>query len=90
MNEDKKLWEYLPEFVKEFEAQLRADDVRWGDTWLNRTKKGQEERLYGDVKDYFDRFYFGGEPMPYMKVIGNAFICWMREQHPELSDAFKD
>ena len=84
MNEEIKLWDFLPEFLEAFEAQLRADDIRWGDTWLNRSPQGQEARVLGDVKDYYDKFFYGDEPMPWLKVIGNAFICWVREEHPEL------
>ena len=79
----KKLWEYLPEFVEEFEKQLKEDDKRWGDTWLNRPIEGQEDRVFGDVMDYYDKFKHGGQPMPYLKIIGNAFIAWVRERYPE-------
>lgn len=86
MNDEVKLWEFLPEFMEAFEAQLRADDARWGNTWLNRSKAGQEERVFGDVKDYYDKFFYGNEPMPWLKVIGNAYIAWVRETHPELNE----
>jgi len=33
------------------------DGVRWGDTWLNRSPQGQEARLSGDVRDYYDKFF---------------------------------
>ena len=84
MDEETKLWDFLPEFMEAFEAQLRADDIRWGDTWLNRSPKGQEARVFGDVKDYYHKFFYGHEPMPWLKVIGNAYIAWVRTVHPEL------
>ena len=81
----KKLWEFLPEFVGALEAQLKADNARWGNTWLERTRKGQTERTWQTFKDYFDQYEFTGTPVPWMKVIGGAFICWMRETgHPEM------
>jgi len=85
-----KLWDFLPEFIEAFEAQLRSDDVRWGDTWLHRSPEGQEERLFGDVTDYFDKFKHGNEPMPFLKVIGNAYICWVRELKPNFFDSFRE
>jgi len=82
--EEVKLLEYIPEFVEAFKEQLIADDKRWGNTWLNRVARGQEARFKGDIKDYYDKFFFGKEPMPWLKVIGNAYICWVRTVHPEL------
>ena len=79
-----KLLDFIPEFVKAFEEQLKADDKRWGDTWLKRTVAGQEERTAKTYKDYFDQYFNGGVPIPWLKIIGNAYICWVREQHPEL------
>jgi len=29
-------------------------------------------------------FEQAGIPVPWLKVIGGAFICWVRENHPEL------
>ena len=84
MNEAPKLWDFLPEFIEAFETQLKSDYERWGDTWLSRSIKGQEARVLGDVRDYYDKFFYGGEPMPWLKVIGNAYIAWVRTQHPEL------
>lgn len=30
-----------------------------------------------------------GTPIPWLKVIGGALICWIREQHPELWESKK-
>ena len=80
-----KLWEFLPELSKALEEQLKADDVRWGDTWLDRTREGQEKRIYADFDKYWVDFQDSGTPIPWLKIIGNAFIGWMRETaHPEL------
>jgi hypothetical protein len=38
-----KTWHFLPEFMKALEQQLKEDDLRWGDTWLLRTREGQTE-----------------------------------------------
>jgi hypothetical protein len=79
-----KLWNLLPEFVNALTEQLKSDDARWGDTWLKRTRKGQEERTIATFNDYFDRYLNAGEPVNWLKVAGGAFICWYREQHPEI------
>jgi hypothetical protein len=79
-----KLWEYIPELEKAFVEQLKSDDARWGDTWLKRTRTGQEERTIKTFNDYFDQYEKGGVPIPWLKIIGNAFICWIRENHPEI------
>ena len=78
------LLDYLPEFVEALKSQLESDNLRWGDTWLKRTRNGQEERIENDYKDYFDMFRNAGIPVPWLKVVGNAFIAWVRENHPEL------
>lgn len=39
-----KLEDYLPEFIEAFKAQLESDRIRWGHTWMNRPKVGQEAR----------------------------------------------
>jgi len=79
-----KVWDFLDEFMKAFKIQLENDDSRWGDTWLKRTRKGQEERTIKEFNDYFDKYLNVGTPIPWLKVIGNALICWIREQHPEI------
>lgn len=79
-----RLTDYLPEFIEAFKVQLEADHERWGLTWMNRPKKGQELRTKARYNDYFDMFEHAGVPVSWLKVIGGAFICWVRENHPEL------
>lgn len=86
MEEDIKLLEYFEEFMESVKAQLRSDNERWGDTYLNRTKEGQEERTRHTYMDYFDQFENAGTSVPWEKVVGGAFICWLRENHSELSE----
>lgn len=82
--EENKLKEYLGEFFEAFSKQLDEDFERWGNTWLERTRKGQEGRIEDDYDDYFDQFHYAGVPVPWLKVVGNAYIAWVRENHPEL------
>jgi len=82
--DEKKLWDFMEEFVTVFTEQLKSDDKRWGNTWLERTRAGQEERTEKSFNDYFDQYENAGVPVPWMKIIGNAYICWVRENHPEL------
>lgn len=79
-----KITDFLEEFTEALEQQLIVDEARWGDTWLRRTREGQEERIENDFNDYFDQFKHGNKPVPWLKVVGNAMIAWVREQHPEL------
>ena len=79
-----KVWDFLTEFMEAFKVQLESDDKQWGDTWLKRTRKGQEERTIKEFNDYFDKYLNGNQPIPWLKVIGNALINWIREQHPEI------
>lgn len=79
-----KVWDFLPAFIEALEEQLKKDDVRWGDTWLKRTRKGQEERVYGDIQDYYDKYFNAGTPIPWLKIIGNCFIAWIRENNSDI------
>lgn len=76
--------DFLDEFTRALRKQLEDDYLRWGDTWLHRTKKGQESRTRKCFDDYFDQFEQAEIPVPWLKIVGNAMICWIREQHPEL------
>ena len=79
-----KLVEFLPDFIEAFTKQLESDQDRWGNTWLNRTREGQEQRIEDDYKNYFDQYKYADKPVPWLKVIGNAYIAWIRDNHPEL------
>ena len=79
-----KLYDFIPEFMEALEEQLKSDDARWGDTWLKRTREGQEERTRATLNDYFDQFEQAGTPVPWLKIAGGALICWIRVRHPEL------
>lgn len=85
-----ELTDYLPIFMEAFEEQLRKDKIRWGDTWKHRPREGQEVRLYGDIEDYYDRYEFGNMRIPYLKIIGNAFICWVRDYEKEQQEKAED
>ncbi len=78
------IFQFWNEFDKAMEEQLESDEILWGDTWLNRPKLGQEERVEKRLNDYFDQFRFAGTPVPWLKIVGNVYIAWIREQHPEL------
>jgi len=79
-----KVWEFLPEFVQELRKQLEADDKRWGDTWLQRKPEGQTERIELTFKNYFDQYRNVGTPVNWLKVAGEALICWIRESYPAM------
>lgn len=75
---------FIDELVTTLLVQLHFDDKRWGDTWRKRGLKGQEKRTMERFRDYYDMFQNNDTPMPWMKIIGGAYICWLRENHPDL------
>lgn len=81
--------DFIDEFATALKQQLEEDERRWGDTWLRRPKEGQEARTFARFHDYEDMFEHGDVPVPWLKVAGEALICWVREQHPELFDGCK-
>lgn len=81
---DLQLSDFIPEFIDKLIDQLKLDHNRWGNTWLKRTKNGQEDRTRKCFDNYFDQFEFADVPVPWLKIVGNALICWIRDNHPEL------
>jgi hypothetical protein len=83
---DPRLVDLLPEFVDHLKNQLMKDEERWGSTWLNLPKEGQESRIMEELDQYHTDFKKDGTPIPWLRVAGNALIAWLRENKPELSD----
>jgi len=77
-----ELTDYFEEFASETLEHLQDDQARWGDTWKYRPRDGQEQRIRARYNDYFDAFEHGGTPVDWYKVVGNAFIAWVRENYP--------
>lgn len=78
------VWDFLPQFVESLTKHLEDDEERWGDTWLHRTRKGQEERTIKSINDKFDQYLNGGQPIPWLNIAGESLIAWIRENHPEI------
>lgn len=79
--EYKDLISYLPDFIDAIRNQLVDDSKRWGDTWKQRPREGQELRVQARYNDYFAQFQNAGTPIPWLKVAGEAFIAWVRENN---------
>ena len=79
----KYLTYFLPFFVAALSVQLQNDEKRWGDTWRQRPREGQEERAFARFQDYLDQWKNAATPVPWLKVAGEALICWVRENYPE-------
>lgn len=79
-----KVTDFMDEFIVALAEQLAEDEKRWGDTWLHRTRKGQELRTRKSFDDKWDQFENAGVPVPWLKMAGDILISWIREQHPEL------
>lgn len=77
--------DYLDEFLLDLRQQLAADGERWGDTWLERPREGQEDRTWFGMMNRYHKFKNAGTPINWLQVAGDALICWIRERHPELS-----
>lgn len=76
-------WDFLPEFIEAFGEKLKKDAERWGNTWLLRPRIGQEERTIQSTNNRFDKYRNVGVPLDNMSIIGDCYINWIREQHPE-------
>ena len=75
-----ELVDYLPETIEALTRQLEEDQARWGDTWKMRPRDGQEERVFARFKDYFDQYRNAGTPIPWLKIMGEAHICLVRDR----------
>lgn len=91
MPEEISLVDFLPEFFKAFAEQIEADQERWGNVWLQRPIKStakydsQNVRIYNRFDEYWAEYEDSLiDDIPWLKVIGNAYIAWVRLQHPEL------
>lgn len=78
-----KVTDFLNEFTEKLATQLNSDHERYGDTWLEKTRADQERRMEIRISHYFDRFVNNKEPVPWLKIAGNAMIAWIRDEHPE-------
>ena len=80
---------YFGNFVAALYYQLIEDDERWGDEWKNRpieetgVWKHQNDRVMKRIDHYYKDWKHNGNPIPWLKVCGNAFIAWVRENYPE-------
>jgi len=79
------VWHFVNEFAASLREQLKKDEERWGDTWLHRTREGQEERTFQGMVNRMDQFRHGESPINWLQIAGDALICWVREVYPELS-----
>lgn len=80
---------YLDEWSEEVQLQLESDAERHGSEYLECPRSGQTERIMRRFNDYLQDWLKFGEPVPWLKVAGLAFIAWLREKHPQLSPHWK-
>ncbi len=79
------LTDYLPEIMEDLKKQLESDQERWGDTWKHRPigdyqgRGDQVKRAFDRISDYYDQYRYNNIPMPWLKVMGEAVICYVRE-----------
>jgi hypothetical protein len=80
------VWDFIKEFVVALLKQLEDDEKRWGNTWLQRPREGQEFRIGEHIASYFDQYKNANKPVPWLKIAGLAMIAWIRENHPEIKN----
>ena len=83
------VYDFVDEFAEALKQQLIEDEKQWGDTWLHRVALGHEARTEAQFADYFDQYRNADIPVPWLKIAGGALICWIRDNHPELSEAWQ-
>ncbi len=71
------------EFIPKMLSQMDYDNLRWGDTWLMRPSRAQEEDIQEHINHYFEYYQDFGKKVPWLKVAGYAIIAQAREDHPE-------
>lgn len=79
-----QLFEFLDIFGEALAVQLDEDAERYGDTWLERSRVGQEERILDRLDEYATAYDRLDQPVPWLKIAGLAMIAWIRENHPDL------
>ena len=84
MTDNIKPFDFITEFSDALTIQLEDDDKRWGNSWLDYPREGQEERIGDRISQYFSQYKNAGVPVPWLKIAGYAMIAWVRENHPEL------
>lgn len=77
----KKLYWYVPEVAIALWKQLRSDDARYHTEWLKRGRDGQEERAYAWFAGKMLEFRSQGKPFPWLKMIGEGLIGYVREKY---------
>ena len=76
-----KTWDFLQEFTEALKDQLIADDLRWGDAWLEKPIAEQELHIMDHIYAYEEAFQDNGTPIPWLKIAGLALIAWIRENY---------
>lgn len=84
------LADYVDEFAAELKERLNEVEPRWKDAWLKAPRSGQFFRIMKSLSTCYNEWRFGEDKQyNYTDAIGNLFICWLRDKHPELSKEWK-
>jgi hypothetical protein len=86
------VWDFIDEFISylktDFTNRLKRDKERWGDTWLKRTRRGQENRLCNALRNRIDKYENALEGYQSVldeeAILGDLLINWIRRHHPEI------
>lgn len=90
-NRKPNLTEYFEkEFVPKMLKQMEEDQKKHGNTWLERPRNGQEQRIFLNIEQYFENYLAERDAMPWLKVVGLAVIAQSRLDHPGWFPKAKD
>ena len=79
-----KLLDFLPEMADAMKHEYDEAEKRWGDTWLKRTRAGQDDRFIAWITNKIDQYKNAGTPIPYLSIACDCMIQWLRNKHPEI------
>ena len=85
-----RVWDFIDDFAVALKEQLVKDHERWGDTWLERPRRGQEDRTWFGMMNRYHKFKNRGRAINWLEVAGDALLCWIREEHPEISPHWEE
>ena len=76
---------FLDEFTEALQLRLEEKTEKYGGTYLERTRKGQTQRIFNRLFRYFWDWLLHRDPINWLDVAGLAFIGWLRNDCPSLS-----
>lgn len=80
---------YLDDFSEELQARLEDKTEEKSGEYLLRPRLGQTQRIFSRLFRYFWNWLLHRDPVNWLDVAGLAFIGWLRNTDPTLSDLWE-